>query len=92
MDGDSSDLNGLELAEEISFACSILNKKHSPVEILKLITELKCAPNLKVALRILLTLPVTVASGERSFSKLELLIKNFLRSTMAQTDYVILPF
>ncbi|XP_065667878.1 uncharacterized protein LOC136088143 [Hydra vulgaris] len=38
-------------------------------------------PNLVIALRIILTLPVTVASAERSFSKLKL-IKTFHRSTM----------
>ncbi|XP_065654540.1 zinc finger MYM-type protein 1-like [Hydra vulgaris] len=37
-------------------------------------------PNLVIALRIILTLPVTVASAERSFSKLKL-IKTFHRST-----------
>lgn len=36
-----------------------------------------------VALRIAATLPVTVASAERSFSKLKH-IKNYLRSTMSQ--------
>jgi hypothetical protein len=35
------------------------------------------------ALLLFLTLPVTVASAERSFSKLRL-IKNYLRSTMGQ--------
>lgn len=40
-------------------------------------------PNTVVAYRIMLTLPVSVASGERSFSKLKL-IKNHLRSTMKQ--------
>ena len=40
-------------------------------------------PNITVALRIFLTMPVTVASGERSFSKLKI-IKNYLRSTMSQ--------
>ncbi|XP_067130995.1 LOW QUALITY PROTEIN: zinc finger MYM-type protein 1-like [Centruroides vittatus] len=40
-------------------------------------------PNISIALRIMLTLPVTVASGERSFSKLKI-IKNYLRSTMSQ--------
>ena len=40
-------------------------------------------PNITIALRIMLTMPVTVASAERSFSKLKL-IKNYLRSTMSQ--------
>jgi hypothetical protein len=35
----------------------------------------------------LLTIPVTVASGERSFSKLKF-IKTYLRSTMAQDRLV----
>ena len=39
-------------------------------------------PNVFVALRIVLTCPVTVASAERSFRKLKL-IKTFNRSTMA---------
>ena len=39
-------------------------------------------PNVFVALRIVLTYPVTVASDERSFSKLKL-IKTFNKSTMA---------
>ena len=40
-------------------------------------------PNYFVALRIFLTIPITVVSGERSFSCLEL-IKNYLKSTMLQ--------
>lgn len=44
-------------------------------------------PNLCVALRILLTLPLSVASAERSFSKLKL-IKTYLRSTMSQERLV----
>ena len=47
----------------------------------------KVFPNLAVALRIFLTLPVTVASAERSFSKLKL-IKTYLRSTMTQDRLV----
>lgn len=46
-------------------------------------------PNTCVALRILLTLPVTVASGERSFSKLKL-IKNYLWSSTSQDRLVAL--
>ena len=40
-------------------------------------------PNLTVALRIFLTISVSIATCERSFSKLKL-IKTYLRSTMSQ--------
>lgn len=40
-------------------------------------------PNVAIALRIFLTLPVTVCEGERSFSKMNL-VKNAFRSTMQQ--------
>ncbi|KAK4875840.1 hypothetical protein RN001_012262 [Aquatica leii] len=43
--------------------------------------------NLFVALRMLLTLPISVASAERSFSKLKL-IKTYLRSSMSQERLV----
>lgn len=60
--------------------------KKNPKDILEYILKnnlVETFPNITVALRILLTLPVSVASGERSFSKLEL-IKNYLRSSMGQ--------
>jgi len=44
-------------------------------------------PNVCVSLRILLTMPATVASAERSFSKLKL-IKNLSRTTMKQDRLV----
>ena len=55
----------------------------SAPEILEFVMAADCYPNVSVAYRILLTVPVTVASAERSFSKLKLL-KNYLRSTMSQ--------
>ena len=52
------------------------SEKHATQQVLQFILETKLNnifPNLWVALRILLTLPVTVASGERSFSKLKII-------------------
>ena len=40
-------------------------------------------PNTAIAIRILLTIPVSVATGERSYSKLKL-IKTYLRASMTQ--------
>ena len=40
-------------------------------------------PNIFIVTRILLTLPISVATGERSFSKLKI-IKIYLRSAMLQ--------
>ena len=45
--------------------------------------RLESFPNACIAFRILLIIPVTVASTKRNFSKLKL-IKSYLRSTMSQ--------
>ena len=55
----------------------------SAMEIFEHVREVDCYPNISIAYWILFTVPVTVASAERSFSKLKLL-KNYLRSTMSQ--------
>lgn len=58
----------------------------SPLELLNAICKLQLQSIFGVvciALRIFCTLPVTVAGGERAFSKLKL-IKNYLRSTVFQ--------
>ena len=65
---------------------NLIPSKSTAHDGLKFIYENKLVdmlPNVSVALRILLTIPITVASGERSFSKLKL-IKTYLRSTMTQ--------
>ena len=53
------------------------------IEIFEFVRGIDCFPNISIAYRILFTVPVTVASAERSFSKLKLL-KNYLRSSMSQ--------
>ena len=54
------------------------------IEVLEYIKRMDCIfPNAWIAYRIILTILVTVASAERSFSKLKL-IKSYLRSTMSQ--------
>ena len=59
------------------------NSLMSALEILEFVMAADCYSNILVVYRILLTVPVTVASAERSFSKLKL-FKNYLRSTMSQ--------
>ena len=78
------DINGLDLFSELKFLKEILQiKDYTPIDILNYIKRLDSFPNTCIAYRILLTLPVTIASIERSFSKLKL-IKSYLRSTMSQ--------
>jgi len=62
---------------------SLPEKLMSAYEILRFVKAADSYPNVSFAYRILLTIPVIVASAERSFSKLKLL-RNCLRSTMSQ--------
>lgn len=86
------DLNATDLVSEIETfkfqATSLLQdiEKVTPLQLLNFIHEYSLQgvyPNIEIALRLFLTLPVTVASCERSFSKLKI-VKNYLRSSMGQ--------
>ncbi|CAL9694792.1 unnamed protein product [Knipowitschia caucasica] len=73
-----------DIIQEI-YPASRLLKGHTVVEKLTFLMKENLDlvfPNLTVALRVFLTMPLTVASAERSFSKLKL-IKTYLRSTMS---------
>lgn len=89
----NSDISGDELFSELSSARSVLQDQKLLSSGMSFADFLGCLvehdlsdhvyPNLSTALRLFLTIPVTVASSERSFSKLKL-IKNYLRSSMGQ--------
>jgi len=79
-----SDVDANELYVELKFLQDFIPKENmGPIEILKFLKRHDYFPNASIAYRVLLTIPVIVASAERSFSKLKLL-KSYLRSTMTQ--------
>ncbi|XP_058778632.1 uncharacterized protein LOC131652705 [Vicia villosa] len=81
---DKTDIDGLDLFMELQILKDIIKVENdTPIDILNYIKRLDSFPNAYIAYRIMLTIPITVASAERSFSKLKL-IKSYLRSTMSQ--------
>ena len=85
---ESKDLDGFMLAEELQLFSSIIPAViyRDPVKISLFISVNKRYSdihNTHIALRILLTIPVTLARGERSFSKPKL-FKPYMPSTRIQ--------
>lgn len=84
-----SDISGGDLFEEITMYASTSseasNGVFSPIGFLNSLCSrgiMELFPNLVIALRVLSTIPVGVATAERSFSKLKL-IKSYLRNSMS---------
>lgn len=83
-----SDIDGDELLCELTLVSSLTKSEKimHAIDILNAIQKRNmenAIPNVVIAFRIMLTLPVLVASGERSFSKLKI-IKTYLRNSMQQ--------
>ena len=79
-----SDIDANDMFAELKFLKDFMPKENmGPVEVLKFLKRHDCFPNTSIAYRVLLTIHVTVASAERSFSKLKLL-KSYMRTTMTQ--------
>ena len=78
-----SDIDNLDLFSKLKVLKEVLQiNENSPINVLNYVKRLEFFPNACIAFRILLTILVTIASAEKSFSKLKL-IKSYLRSTMS---------
>ncbi|XP_004211002.2 zinc finger MYM-type protein 1-like [Hydra vulgaris] len=85
-DKNSYNIDDLELSEELDMLSRIFSTNATVTTVLKILIEKDLQdlyPNCFIVLRIILTIPVSVASAERSFSRLKL-INSYLRSTMGQ--------
>ena len=85
-----TDINGHELFTEIGDCKMLLSNRHevlteTPLDLLGFIVFYgdDIFPNLRISLQILLTIAVSIASCERSFSKLKLILSH-LRASMGQ--------
>ncbi|XP_050529651.1 uncharacterized protein LOC126899133 isoform X2 [Daktulosphaira vitifoliae] len=86
-EGEKSDIQSFELYAELQLIISSLpDFIKDAKQLIKYIIEnnlQEIYPNVYITVRIMLTIPVSTASAERSFSKLKI-IKNYLRNTMTQ--------
>ncbi|KAF0749389.1 Uncharacterized protein FWK35_00024052 [Aphis craccivora] len=86
-EGEKSDIQSFELYKELQLIISNLpDFIKDAKQLIKYIIEnnlQEIYPNVYITVRIMLIIPVSTASAERSFSKLKI-IKNYLRNTMTQ--------
>ncbi|KAF9809572.1 hypothetical protein SFRURICE_020869, partial [Spodoptera frugiperda] len=91
--GESCDIDGHELYEELNMFIRVYEGNDDIISVLKYIIEKKLTevyPTIEIVLRIIATTPVTVASAEKSFSRPKIIIYNripqicYLRNSMTQ--------
>ncbi|XP_022180482.1 uncharacterized protein LOC111040778 [Myzus persicae] len=64
-----ANIDAIEMTDELVAISELLKPNSTPLEVLQfIVNNNNFVPNVAVALRIILTMPVSVASGERSFS------------------------
>ncbi|XP_026807855.1 zinc finger MYM-type protein 1-like [Rhopalosiphum maidis] len=79
---DLKDVDGFDLFSELIIFRSLVDEDTNSLQALNILkTSNGLFPNLTIALRIMLTIPVTSACAERMFSKLKL-IKTYLRNQL----------
>jgi hypothetical protein len=79
-----SDIDANDLYVELKFLQEFISKETmESVQVLDYLKCHDCSPNASIAYQILLIILVTVASAERSFSKLKLL-KSYMRTMITQ--------
>ncbi|XP_025193938.1 zinc finger MYM-type protein 1-like [Melanaphis sacchari] len=83
-DGESADIDTTDLCSELIIFRTMVNENTTAIQALRILkTSCGSFPNINIAFRILLTIPVASEGAERAFSKLKI-IKNYLRSTISQ--------
>lgn len=82
-DNETKDLNGCDLYEELLIFRHLVDENIPLLQVLFEVKTTNTFPNISIALRNMLTIPLTSTGAERSFSKLKL-IKTYLQSTMSQ--------
>lgn len=83
-DGELQNVDGIDLFSELLIFRWMVKDHTTPLDALAILKKTNGSfPNLVVALRIMLTIPVTSSCAERSFSKLKL-IKTYLRNKLGQ--------
>ena len=67
------DIDGLDLFSKLKVLKEILQiKEYTLIDILNYMKRLDSFPNICIVYKILLTIPITIASGERIFSKIKI--------------------